>query len=95
MFASEISKLEVLGFHKITKEQEIFFNNIFSKISVLPIDSEIINQSILFRKKYNLSIGDSIIASTVYINGLTLFTNNSEDYIRIKEIQIQNPLYSS
>lgn len=94
IFTSEIIRLEVLGFHKITKEQEEFFNNIFSKIKVLSINSEVIHHAIKFRKKYNLSIGDSIVSSTVFINELTLWTNNTDDYKRIKEINIQNPILS-
>lgn len=91
-FASEISLLEVLGFSRITKEQEVFFSTIFSFIQVLPITSEIIEQAISFRKRYNLSIGDAIIASTVFVNDLTLLTNNVADYKKIKEITLKNPI---
>jgi len=91
-FASEISLLEVLGFSRITKEQEAFFSTIFSFIQVLPITSEIIEQAISFRKRYNLSIGDAIIASTAFVNDLTLLTNNVADYKKIKEITLKNPI---
>ncbi len=83
--------LEVLGFSRITKEQEAFFSTIFSFIQVLPISSEIIEQAISFRKRYNLSIGDAIIASTAFVNDLTLLTNNVADYKKIKEITLKNP----
>jgi hypothetical protein len=91
-FASEISTLEVLGFSKITKEQETFFGTIFSTINVLPITSEIIEQAISFRKRYSLSIGDAIIASTAFVNDLMLLTNNVADYKKIKEITLKDPI---
>lgn len=92
IFVSEITRLEVLGFHSITREQEEYFSAIFSCIRVLPITSETINQAIVFRKKNNLSVGDEIISTTAFLNNLILYTNNDDDYKGIEEIKIFNPI---
>ena len=62
IFVSEITRLEVLGFHKITSEQREYFNSVFSVLTVLPISKEIIEEAIFDRRTYNLSVGDAIIS---------------------------------
>lgn len=91
-FVSNISRLEVLGFHKITTQQQKYFNSIFSFIEILPISEEIIDKAIELRKTYNQSIGDSIISATAIINKLTLYTNNEDDFKKITNLKVLNPL---
>ncbi len=82
-FVSEISLLEVLGYHKITQEETDFFQDVFLIMTILPISSGIIRKAIGLRKKYNLSTGDSIIASTALSHNLTLYTSNISDFKNI------------
>lgn len=91
-FISEISILEVLGFHRLTAEDEKFFNELFSLLTILPINSQIIKVAIELRKRYNLSVGDSIIASTAKLNKLKLYTANTDDFQKINELEVINPL---
>ncbi len=63
IFISDITRLEVLGFHKITTEQQEYFNSIFSLINIIPVSSEIIEAAIQLRRTYNLSVGDSILSA--------------------------------
>ena len=92
VFAPEISVLEVLGYHKITGEESAFFNEVFSTITILPVNSQVIKSAIDLRKKYNLSTGDSIIAATAQLHDLIIYTNNISDFKDISEIKSFNPL---
>ena len=92
VFISEITRLEVLGFHKITSTQENYFNSVFSVVTVIPISTEIIDDAIKLRKNYNLSVGDSIISATTKFYNLTLYTNNDADFSGVKGLKIYNPL---
>jgi len=92
VFISDISRLEVLGFHRITKDQIVYFSSIFSVLRIIPVSPEIIDEAIELRKRYNLSVGDSIISATTKIFKLILNTNNEDDFRMIKEISINNPL---
>lgn len=92
VFASNISRLEVLGYHKITKTQQIYFNTLFSVINTIPISEEIIERAIDLRKTYNLSVGDAIISATAEIKDLTLYTNNEDDFKSIITLNIRNPI---
>jgi len=92
VFVSEITRLEVLGFHRITPAQEEYFKSIFSVITVIPILTEVIEEAILQRKNHNLSVGDSIISATSKIFKLSLYTNNVEDFSDVKDLKLTNPL---
>ena len=92
VFVSEITRLEVLGFHRITEEQQEYFNSIFSIVNILPISSDIIEAAIKLRRVHNLSVGDSIISATASVFGLTLYTNNEDDFKNILELKIYNPI---
>ncbi len=65
---SIISKLEVLGYHKITRQQINYFNTIFQLVTVFPITEEIVDQAIDYRQKKSMSVADSIIAATAKLN---------------------------
>jgi hypothetical protein len=56
---SIISKLEVLGYHKITPKQIIYFDAVFKLTINLPITDELISQAIKYRKLKSMSVGDS------------------------------------
>ncbi len=61
---SIISKLEVLGYHKITKEQTRYFNAIFKVIKIMPVSGAVITQAIIYRQRKSMSVGDAIIAAS-------------------------------
>jgi len=61
---SEISRVEVLGYHALKKEEEKYFKDVFEYLSTILPDQEIFDMAIEIRKKYNLKIGDSLIAAT-------------------------------
>jgi len=92
VFISEITLLEVLGFSKITSEQEKYFSAVFSLMNKIPITSEVISEAIGIRKSNNLTVGDSIIASSAKIYNLVLLTNNVADFKGLKFLKIENPL---
>ncbi len=92
VFISDITRLEVLGFHRITPNQEEFFISIFSVVNILPLSNEVIEAAIKLRRTYNLFIGDSLISTTSILKNLILYTNNEADIVNIKGLKIHNPL---
>ena len=58
LYTSIISKIEVLGFHKITKQDKIDTENFLNSIKILDFNNEIAEQSIRLRQKKNMSLGD-------------------------------------
>jgi len=89
---SVISKIEFLGFKDyiddIKYEKAKDFLN-YAKI--IPFSDNLIYKIIDIKQKYNLKIGDAIIAATALINNLTVVTRNQKDFEKIKSIKILNP----
>lgn len=77
---SLITRLEVLGFHKITAQDKADFDRFFSSVSVLPISSEIIDEAIRLKQQRKRLPGDAIIAATGLIYDLPVLTNNTADF---------------
>lgn len=89
---SEISRVEVLGFHGLNAIQKQYFLDIFDYTTILPPTREIFDKAIEVRQKYNLKLGDSIIAATAIVHNLSLYTRNLKDFERVKNLECVNPI---
>lgn len=92
VFASIITKVEVLGFTKLLKEEIKEFELFFNEIIILPVTDEIANLAIKLKQMKKISLPDSIIAATALLHKLPLVTANVDDFKWIKELKIINPL---
>ena len=92
VFVSEISRVEVLGYHEITEKEESYLKDIFNLIPIILPSQEIFDVAIEFRKKHRLSLGDSLIAATAKVNDLTIYTRNLNDFKKLADIKCLNPL---
>ena len=92
VFASEISRIEVLGYHKLTADEEIYFKDIFNFIPLIFPSQPILDTAITIRKKYNLQLGDSIIAATALEHDLSIYTRNLKDFEKIANVKCINPM---
>lgn len=89
---SELTKLEVLGFHGLTEEEESYFNAIFSIVEILPMTTAVVNKAIELRQNSNMKSADAIIAATSILHCEELITRNVGDFNHIDEITINNPI---
>ena len=90
-YVSEISKLEVLGYHKINVIDENYFESQFAVLKIIPIDKSVIDTAIDLRQKKKMSVGDSIIASTALLYDYELYTRNTSDFNWIAGLKVINP----
>lgn len=88
---SAISHLEVLGYHRLSSEEQNSFEQFFEAASILPISEGIINKAISLRQQRKMSLGDSIIAATSLAYRLKLVTRNIKDFIWIATLELLNP----
>jgi len=89
---SEISRVEVLGYHGLKEEEEKFFKDIFEYVSVVLPDQNAFNRAIEIRKKYNMKLGDSLIAGTALVHGLEIYTRNLSDFEKVEGLKCINPI---
>ena len=88
---SAISYVEVLGFHRLTAEDKIHFEEFFVASTILPLSETILNQAIQLRQIQKMSLGDSLIAGTCLVHQLTLVTRNTDDFSWIPNLSLLNP----
>lgn len=92
IFVSEITKVEVLGYHKLTIDEHTYFRDVFDLVrSVLP-SQEILDAATAIRKKYNLKLGDSIICGTALVHDLSIYTRNLTDFEKVSGAKCINPI---
>jgi predicted nucleic acid-binding protein len=91
-FVSEITKAEVLGYHKLTKEEEAYLKDIFKIIPSIFPSQQVFDTAIDVRKKFNLKLGDSLIAATAIVHELTIYSRNLKDFEKIPQLKSINPI---
>jgi toxin FitB len=89
---SVISKVEVLGYHKLTRENRQKLERIFQLLPLLPLSNSIIDKAISLRQTQKISLGDALIAATALIHELTVVTANTKDFSWIDDLEIINPI---
>jgi toxin FitB len=90
---SEISRVEVLGYHGLKEEEEKYFEDIFEYAPVILPDQDIFDRAIEIRKKYSLKLADSPIAATASIHSLEIYTRNLSDFERVEGLKCINPIH--
>lgn len=85
---SQLSRLEVMGYHLIKENERQFFEHFFNESLLWPISNEIIETAIPLRRRYNMSLGDAVIAATALHYQCTLCTNNEKDFEKVDELRL-------
>ncbi len=71
---STITRMELLGFHGITREEEMLIKYKLQHFSYLHLTEEIENKVISLRKMYKIKLPDAIIAATALYLGVELLS---------------------
>jgi hypothetical protein len=88
---SIISRVEVLGYHKLTEAARKQLEALFDSLRVLPITHGIVERAIHLRQQRKLSLGDALIAGTALESHLTLVTRNTDDFRWIDGLALLDP----
>lgn len=89
---SAVTMLEVLGYHKLQKEEKAELENLFSQLTVMYPTPEIFRWATHLRQERKLSLGDALIAATALNEGISLATHNTADFSWISGLSIIDPL---
>ena len=92
LYLSTITKLEVLGYHRIQEEELLLLRRLIDNYRILPVSESIIEQAIDLRQQKSMSVGDALIAATALTHHLVLLTHNTRDFAWIEELEVENPL---
>lgn len=86
-FISEITEIELLGFHRLNKEDEKVLTSYLNNTFVIGLNSSIKTSAIQLKKKYKLKTVDAIIAASAIHFDLPLVTADKE-FQKIDELEI-------
>jgi predicted nucleic acid-binding protein len=89
---SFITKIELLAYPSITPEEEMAAQTFLSFFNIITIDASIINKTIAIRKEVKIKLPDAIIAATALVNNLQLLSSNLQDFSKVEDLTIINPL---
>lgn len=89
---SLVSKVETLGYHKLSVEEQTFLEDFFEAATILSVSQNVVEEAIRLRQKHSMSLGDALIAGTAICYGLRVVTNNTSDFDRIDGLEVFNPL---
>ena len=87
---SVISKIEVLSFNA-NEEYTNLLADFINDAIIIDLTTDIVNRTILLRKKYKIKVPDAIIAATALVFDYTIITNNEKDFANIKSLKVLNP----
>lgn len=87
---SHISKLEVLGFPRLTEIEKQYFENVFRILKIMPINETVIDKAIELRQQFKMKSNDSIIAATALLNNMEVYTKNIDDFKNITGLTVIN-----
>lgn len=87
-YISTITEAELFSYPEITPEEIVEIEAILKTISTILVDSQIARLSGYFKRKYNFSLPDAIVAATSYLTNSILVTRNVGDFKKIKEIKV-------
>lgn len=85
---SLITKLEVVGFHKLVEAEKWQLEQFFNAIDTFPINESVITEAIRLRQQRKRSLADSIIAATGLLYNQAILTNNVADFSDINGLEI-------
>lgn len=78
LYVSVISEIELLGWHKITTQQKLFFKELLRECSVIELTKPIKELAIELKQNQKIRLPDSVIAASAMHLDLPLLTRDRE-----------------
>ena len=88
---SIITKIELLGWRKHTREGYEIARDFLDRAEILPIDDDLAELTLELVRNNNIKLADALIAATALSNELVLVTRNEDDFSILANIEIYNP----
>jgi predicted nucleic acid-binding protein len=89
---SAVSKIEVMGFWRLTEDGYQSFATFFGELDVIALSPDIVDGAIALRRKRSMGLADAIIAATALAHNLPLATHNTRDFDWIEGLDLIDPL---
>jgi toxin FitB len=88
---SVITRIEVLGYHRLTQEDKTDLLVFLAGGLELALDDAVAQTAVRLRQQRRMGLGDAIIAATALVHGLPLVTRNVDDFKHVENLNLVNP----
>ena len=88
---STISKIEVLGWYRITDTNKLRVRRFLENANIIYLDDAIEEKTIEIKQNVKMDAPDAIIAATALRYELTLVTRNEKDFKKVEGLNLYNP----
>lgn len=85
------TRIEVLGYHRLSAEEKSGLTEFLSRVETHALDDSVAARAITLRQQRKMGLGDAIIAATALVHGLTLVTRNVDDFKHVAGLDLTNP----
>jgi toxin FitB len=93
--AASVTRIETLGFHRLSEIERTWLVTTFERMKILTLDDTVAARAIALRQKRKMGLADAIIAATALVHDLSLVTRNEEDFKDVSGLRVVNPFASS
>jgi len=88
---SIITVIELLGFPRLTRQDEVRIRALISKFTVIPLDERVADRATSLRRRHGLKTPDAIIAATALVENACLVTRDQALLDKVPELTSLNP----
>ena len=91
---SQISRVEVLGYHRLTEDERGDLGNFLAASTIVPFTEAAADRAIALRQRQNMGLADALIAATALEGDWELVSRNVDDFRGIAGLRVVNPFDS-
>jgi len=88
---SIITEIELLGFPRLTRQDEARIQALLSGFTVVAVDERIAGQAVVLKRRHGIKTPDAIIAATAMIENACLVTRDQDLLEKVPEVRSLNP----
>ena len=89
--AASVTRIETLGFHRLSEIERRWLETTFERMKILMLDDAVAALAILLRQERKMGLADAIIAATAIVHGLPLVTRNVDDFKHVAKLKLIDP----
>jgi predicted nucleic acid-binding protein len=89
--AASVTRIETIGFHRLSEIERVWLETTFDRMKILPLDDAVAARAIALRQERRMGLADAIIAATALVHNLPLVTRNEEDFEHVTGLRVVNP----
>ncbi len=91
---SQISRVEVLGYHRLTEDERGDLGKFLAASTIVPLTEAAADRAIALRQRRNVGLADALIAATALEGDWELVSRNVDDFRWIAGLRLVNPFDS-